>query len=129
LTLRDFLERKAYSCGVKKVWQDIMLNMVLPWRILPVAGQTVICEYDDVYLLLNSQPSHLIDALISGMAFCALLHRYRPGSLDMDDIASMPPNLRLETAFELNKELLGVSKVLDFREKMPLFVRMSLVFM
>jgi len=49
-----------------------------------------------------------------GLAFAALIHRWRPDVTDFGSIASKPdPNERLELAFKHAQEVFGIEKLLD----------------
>lgn len=48
-----------------------------------------------------------------GLAFCALLHNWRPNLLNYDEITRQHPLMRLETAFSLSYHHLGIERFLD----------------
>jgi len=49
-----------------------------------------------------------------GLAFAALVHRWRPEIIDFGTIASKPdPNERLSIVFAAAQEALGIEKLLD----------------
>ena len=49
----------------------------------------------------------------NGLAFNALLHRWRPDLFDFNAIARKHPNARLDHAFRLAQEQLGIERLLD----------------
>lgn len=48
-----------------------------------------------------------------GLAFNALIHRWRPHLFDFSSIAKKHPNARLEHAFRIAQEHLGIDRLLD----------------
>ena len=48
-----------------------------------------------------------------GLAFAALIHRWRPELLDFATIAAKDPNLRLDSVFEIAFKELGIERLLD----------------
>lgn len=48
-----------------------------------------------------------------GLAFNALLHRWKPNLFDFNAIARKHPNARLDHAFKLAQEHLGIERLLD----------------
>lgn len=48
-----------------------------------------------------------------GLAFNALLHRWKPQLFDFNNLSRKHPNARLDHAFRLAQEHLGIERLLD----------------
>ena len=48
-----------------------------------------------------------------GLAFIALIHRFRPDLFDYDIISRKSPNARLDFAFRIANKNLGIARLLD----------------
>ncbi|XP_065223372.1 dystrophin, isoforms A/C/F/G/H-like isoform X12 [Planococcus citri] len=48
-----------------------------------------------------------------GLAFNALIHKFLPDLFDFDDIVKKHPNARLENAFQIARDHLGIERLLD----------------
>lgn len=48
-----------------------------------------------------------------GLAFCALLHHWRPLLVDYEEVCRQHPLVRLDTAFTLTHRHLGIERFLD----------------
>jgi len=56
-----------------------------------------------------------------GLAFNALLHRFRPDLFDYDIVCQKHPNARLEYAFRIANKNLGIARLLDPEGKLNFF--------
>ena len=75
--------------------------------ILFILACTVQYSYDEVKVT-NFQSSWR-----DGMAFCAIIDRYRPDLLNFDDCDSDTPLENLERAFKTAEEELGIIRIVD----------------
>lgn len=48
-----------------------------------------------------------------GLAFSALIHRFRPDLFDYDVVCRKQPNARLDYAFRMAHKHLGIARLLD----------------
>jgi hypothetical protein len=48
-----------------------------------------------------------------GLAFNALIHRFRPELFNYQEIVKKHPNARLEHAFQIARDQLGIERLLD----------------
>lgn len=48
-----------------------------------------------------------------GLAFNALIHRFRPDLFDYHEMVKKHPNARLEGAFQVARDHLGIERLLD----------------
>ena len=75
--------------------------------MLVILVYTIVCSYDEVSVT-NFQSSWR-----DGMAFCAIIDRYRPDLLNFDDCDPETPLENLERAFKTAEEELGIIRIVD----------------
>lgn len=71
------------------------------------------------FLLYNIFQSYGVDiknfttCWSDGLAFCALVHKFRPDLVDYDSISKQHPNARLENIFAAAHQHLNIERLLD----------------
>jgi len=64
-------------------------------------------DYSDVHI------SNFTTSWSDGLAFIALIHRFRPDLYDYEIVGRKPPNARLDYAFRMANKHLGIARLLD----------------
>uniref|UniRef100_A0A8C9RYM4 Utrophin n=1 Tax=Scleropages formosus TaxID=113540 RepID=A0A8C9RYM4_SCLFO len=94
---------------VKDVMKDIMssLHQTNSEKILLSWVRQYTRSYEQVNVL------NFTTSWADGLAFNAILHRYRPSIFSWDSVLSLTPTERLEHAFTIAKDQLGIERLLD----------------
>lgn len=81
----------------------ICFKVVIKLIIISVFVQ----EYEDVSI------TNFTTSWSDGLAFTALIHRFRPDLFDYEIVSRKPANARLEYAFRMAHKHLGIARLLD----------------
>uniref|UniRef100_A0A2D4H5G3 Calponin-homology (CH) domain-containing protein n=1 Tax=Micrurus lemniscatus lemniscatus TaxID=129467 RepID=A0A2D4H5G3_MICLE len=94
---------------VKDVMKDIMseLQQTNSEKILLSWVRQSTKSYNEVNVL------NFTTSWTNGLAFNALIHKHRPELFSWDKVTKMAPHKRLEHAFNIAKNYLGIEKLLD----------------
>ena len=76
-------------------------------------------DYPDVHI------SNFTTSWSDGLAFIALIHRFRPDLYDYEIVSRKPPNARLDYAFRIANKNLGIARLLDPEGTILFFIKIN----
>lgn len=86
---------------IDKMWGQFFATAISIYNLISLQ------EYSEVAI------TNFTTSWSDGLAFNALIHRFRPDLFDYDIVSRKQPNARLEYAFRMANKHLGIARLLD----------------